>query len=135
MKKDIIFPKVEGVSVAIARKKNDISTDFDWHVYLINKNPFPITGVLITSKGYGFNGEEQQRTSTLHQLIMEIGSNSHAVIERIDPSVFHLTSEYWVSYYVDGDIYDKRFIFVPDSIIEENLRPIGELDLEGILHE
>jgi len=50
-------------------------------------------------------------------------------------ATFHLYSEYWVSYYIDGQIYDKKFIFVPDSITEENLIPIAQLGMEGILHD
>ena len=53
----------------------------------------------------------------------------------IDPEVFHLNNEYWVSYFIDNQVFDKKFIFVPDSIREENLILIDLLNLEGILHE
>jgi hypothetical protein len=133
MKKDIVFHRVQGVSLAVVRKKNE-EGEYDWYVYMLNKNPFSLTGVLVTSKGYGFKGEEKQKTSTLRHLITELPAEEYAMIERIDPSVFHLTSEYWVSYYVDGEIYDKKFLFVPDTIVEENLMPIEKLELEGVLH-
>jgi hypothetical protein len=40
-----------------------------------------------------------------------------------------------VSYYIGNQIFDKKFIFVPESIREENLIPIAQLELEGVLHE
>jgi len=133
MKKDIPFIPVNGVSVAVARKKN--LTDYEWYVYIINKNQFPITNILISSKGYGEKEGEVQKTSILRHLIEEMEPQSSAIIEPIDPAVFHLFNEYWVSYYVDGQIYDKKFIFVPDSISDNNLIKISHLELEGVLHE
>lgn len=133
MKKDIDFPKVEGVEVAIARKKIE-AEEYDWHVYLINRNNFVIENILITSKGYGQKDGEAQKTSTLRQMIEKVEQQSFVVIERIDPQVFHLSNEYWVSYYVEGQIYDKKFIFMPESIVEQNLTNIDFISLEGVLH-
>jgi len=39
-----------------------------------------------------------------------------------------------VSYYIGSQIYDKRFVFVPETICEENLVFIQELEKEGVLH-
>jgi len=133
MKKDIEFPKVEGVEVAIARKPV-ANEEYDWHVYLINRNDFELNNILVTSKGYGQKDGEAQKTSTIRQMIDKVGEQSFVVIERIDPQVFHLSNEYWVSYYVDGKIYDKKFIFMPESIVDNNLSQIDMLELEGILH-
>jgi hypothetical protein len=57
------------------------------------------------------------------------------MVETIDPAVFHLFNEFWVSYYIGDTIYDKKFIFVPGSITESNLSYIPQLDMKGILHE
>jgi hypothetical protein len=46
-----------------------------------------------------------------------------------------LNNEFWVSYFIGSQIYDKKFIFVPDSIIEENMMTIDPPGLEGVLHE
>ncbi len=134
MKKDINFLPVEGVQIVIARKKNDIG-DYAWHVYLINQNDVPIKTVFVTSKGYGLKNEEEQKTSTLRHYFVEIQPGAHEVVETIMPDVFHLNNEYWVSYFIDEQIFDKKFIFVPDSITEQNLVKIPALGLEGILHE
>lgn len=134
MKKDIEFPEVKNVQVAIARKQNEFG-EYEWAVFLMNKNPFVLKNIMITSTGYGTKDEEEQKTSTLRHFIDDIPANGFAQIERIDSSVFHLTNEYWVSYWVEGRLFDKRYIFVPETIVEHNLIPIALLEMEGILHD
>jgi hypothetical protein len=129
LKKDIDFSPVKNVHVVIAK------SDADWKVFLLNRREIAIENVMITSRGYGETKKEKQKTSILRHLIPSIRSNDFALIEPIDPTVFHLTNEYWVSYFVDGQVFDKKFIFLPDSIIEENLTTIEELDMKGILHD
>lgn len=134
MKKDINFLPVEGVQIVIARKEN-VSSGYDWQVFLINQNRVPIKTVFVTSKGYGQKNEEEQKTSTLRHFFVEVKPGAHEVVESIMPDVFHLNNEYWVSYFIGDQIFDKKFIFVPDSIVEENLVTVPALGLEGILHE
>lgn len=136
MKEDIVFPKVTGVSVAIARKLGP-EGEFDWAAYLINKNDRELTNILIATKGYGHDHGAPQKTSVLRHLIEKLAPHSAAVIERVDTSVFHLVNEYWVSYYIGEfgkDIYDKKFLFLPDTIVDQNIIFIPELELEGVLH-
>jgi hypothetical protein len=133
MKKDIEIPQVENVTLAIAREKN-LLDQHEWKVYLINNNSFPIENTLVASKGYGEKNGETQRTSTLRHFLDMVPAQSTVVIETIDPSVFHLNNEYWVSYYVGTQIYDKKFVFVPDTICDANISLIKELQLEGVLH-
>jgi hypothetical protein len=133
MIKDIDIPEVKNVTLAVARKKAIGERD-EWMVYLINNNDHPIENTLVASKGYGEKDGEHQKTSTLRHFLETVPPNSATLVEPIDPSVFHLNNEYWVSYYIDKQIYDKRFVFVPDSICEENLTFIKLLETEGVLH-
>lgn len=133
MIKDIKIPEVKNVTLAIARIKN-IGESYEWKVYLINNNDHPIENTLVASKGYGEKDGEQQRTSILRHYLDTIDANSAVLVEPIDPSVFHLNNEYWVSYYIGTQIFDKRFVFVPDAISEENISFIKELEMEGVLH-
>lgn len=138
MKKDIDFTPVTGIYVTIARRLNELNQP-EWHVYLINRNETPITNVFVTSKGY--SGDEanpntaQQRTSTLRHYFADIPAAQSVLVEPIMPDVFHLNNEYWVSYFIGNQLFDKKFIFVPDSVVEQNLVLIPELNLEGVLHE
>ena len=129
MIRDIKIPEVKNVTLAVARKKNEVGNE-EWKVYLINTNDFAIENTLVASKGYGEKDGEPQRTSILRHFLDMIPPNSATLVEPIDPSVFHLNNEYWVSYYVESQIFDKRFVFVPDSIREENLSFIKELEME-----
>jgi hypothetical protein len=133
MMKDIEIPEVKNVTLAIARQQA-IGESPEWKVYLINKNDHPIENTLVASKGYGEKDGEKQQTSVLRHFLETVPPNSAALIEPIDPAVFHLNNEYWVSYYIDKQIFDKRFVFVPDSIKEENLTFIKEIEMEGVLH-
>ncbi|WP_019989384.1 hypothetical protein [Rudanella lutea] len=135
MKKDIPFLPVEKIQVVVARKLNEVN-EYDWQVFLINQNQVPIHTVFVTSQGYGEQNDEKLKTSTLRHFFPQIEPGDHQLIETIMPNVFHLNNEYWVSYFIDNQIFDKKFIFVPDSIVEDNLVPVPALGgLEGILHE
>ena len=134
MIKDIVIPEVKNVTLAVARKKIIGESD-EWKVYLINNNNFTLENTLVASKGYGEKNGEKQNTSVLRHYLETVPTHGVALVEPpADPAVFHLNNEYWVSYYVGHAIFDKRFVFVPDTIFEENLTFIKELEQEGILH-
>lgn len=129
MKKDIDFIPVKNVHVAICKETDG------WRAYLLNRSDETIENVIISSRGYGEHQSEKQETTVLRHVIHSLNSKEFALIETIDESVFHLNNEYWVSYYIDGQVFDKKFIFLPDSIIEENLTTVAELEMQGILHD
>ena len=104
-------------------------------MFIINRSQEKLENVMITSKGYGEMDKEQQKTSVLRHMIPYLEPGMHALIEPIDASVFHLNNEYWVSYFINKQVYDKKFIFVPESIIEDHLVFIEELEMKGILHD
>src|SRR5262245_43716387 len=127
MKKDIEIPEVKHVTLAVAREQTP-GEKGEWKVFLINNNDHPIENTLVASKGYGEKNGEKQETSTLRHFLQTVAPHSAMLIEPIDPAVFHLNNEYWVSYYIDRQIFDKRFVFVPDSICEENMTFIKEIE-------
>ncbi|MBD8488389.1 hypothetical protein IFO69_06480 [Echinicola sp. CAU 1574] len=132
MKKDIEFHPVTGVKLAIAKEEIDGQTE--WGVYIINLNLIELKNLMITSKGYGFIEGQEKKTSTLRHMIEELGPQSIAKIEPIDPNLFVLNNEFWVSYYILDQIFDKKFVFVEGSMDSSNIHRIPELDLEGVLH-
>lgn len=132
MIKDIDFHPVTGLKLAIA--KEEINGSIEWGVYIINLNLIELTTVMITSKGYGILNGEEKKTSTLRHMIQELGAQSIAKVESIDPALFALTNEFWVSYYILDQIFDKKFIFVAGSMDPNNIIDIAELGLQGVLH-
>ncbi|PSR54789.1 hypothetical protein AHMF7605_15395 [Adhaeribacter arboris] len=133
MREDINFDPVEGVSIAVVNEPNEINVPV-WNVYLINQNNVYLDNVLVSSKGYGEYKGEEIKTSILRHMFEQIQPKSYAKIEPIDPAIFHIYNEYWVSYYIGRKIYDKKFVFVPDSIVEDNLIYIPLLGRKGVLH-
>lgn len=138
MKQDIPFDPVEGVSVAVLpAEDNALTPDGQplWQVYLLNHNAFPLQNVIVNANGYGQQEDgEKVRTSTLRYLFEEVPPRSAVPVEPLDPALFHLNNQYWVSYYRGPQIFDKKFIFVPDSIVPDNFTHIGLLDRVGVLH-
>ena len=130
MKKDIHFPEVEGVYISIVQDEEG-----GWKVYLLNRREDQLDTVMITSKGYGDKKGEAQKTSTLRHMIPHVEPGEYALIEPITEEVFHLTNEYWVSFYIKGQLYDKKYLFVPETIINDNLSYIEELGMKGVLHQ
>ncbi|TAE70945.1 MAG: hypothetical protein EAZ85_11255 [Bacteroidetes bacterium] len=137
MKKDIEFPQVEGVSVVIAREKNELEQD-EWKAYLVNDNEKELNTIFVTSQGYASSEagvDFPEKTSILRHAIPKLGAKDYAMIEIVTEEVFRLNNEFWVSYYIDEKLYDKKFIFLPFTIQEKNLQKIPILDMEGILHK
>jgi hypothetical protein len=133
MIKDIDIPEVKNVTLAVVKDAAP-GESADWKVFIINNNEYPIENTLVASTGYGERDGQKQKTSTLRHFLETVPAKGAALIEPIDPAVFHLNNEYWVSYYVGRQIFDKKFVFVPDTISETNFSFIKELEKEGVLH-
>ncbi len=127
MKGDIEYPEVRDVSVAA------VLEDAGWSVYLINQKNVRLEGVLVSSRGYGKIGDADVETSVLRHFLETIEPKSFVKIEPIMEDVFRLTNEYWVSFYIDGVIYDKKFIFLPETINSAFFTTVPIIEKKGVL--
>ena len=132
MKKDIPFPKVEDLAVAIVPEQEP-GDETGWSVYLVNMSDHELKTVIVTSKGYGQKEGEEVKTSTLRQLMGDIPAKTTVKIEGILEDVFGLTNEYWVSFWYDGKLHDKKYTFVRGSIAEVNFTKIPLLGKRGVM--
>lgn len=132
MKKDLPDNIVENISIAIVMESATPEAR-TWNVYLLNLKNEPVETVLISSKGYGIKDGQDVKTSILRHSMGDIAAHDFAFVEIIDEQVFGLTNEYWLSYYINGIIYDKKFIFVPESIVESNLTRIPLINKPGVM--
>src|ERR1700761_586055 len=132
MIKDIPENNVKDIAVAVALEGESIESK-TWYVYLINLKKEPIENVLITSKGYGEKDGEQVKTSTLRHMFPVVPAASFVLIEPIDEQTFGLNNEYWLSYYIGKEIYDKKFIFLPESIVEMNFIKLPVVNKLGVM--
>jgi hypothetical protein len=131
MRKDIHIPKVEDVSMAVVKETEGEMPE--WGVYLINKKDVDLKNIIVASKGYGTLNDQEVKTSTLRHFFDELSAKSFQKVEKIMPDVFGLNNEYMLTFYIDQLIYDRKYIFVPDSIVETNLIQIPLIDKPGIL--
>lgn len=132
MKADLPDNIVADISVAVVLESESPQGKV-WNVYLVNEKNVPIRNVLVSSKGYGTKDDREVKTSVLRHFIGDIEAGDYAKIEAIDEQVFGLTNEYWLSYYIDGTIYDKKYIFLPESIIDDNLIRVPVLNKPGVV--
>jgi hypothetical protein len=132
MIKDIPENIVKDIAIAVALEGENVESK-TWYVYLINLKNEPIENVLITSKGYGEKDGEQIKTSTLRHMFPEVKNSAFVLIEPIDEATFGLNNEYWLSYYIGKEIFDKKFIFLPESIVESNFIKLPIVNKPGVM--
>ncbi len=136
MLKDIPQTEVTNIAIAICpiQPSSNLTDEEElWNVYIINLKDEAIDNVIVNSKGYGSYKGELVKTSTLRQFLGTIESNSYMLIEPIQKKVFGLNNEYWVSFYIGREIFDKKFIFLPESITEEYFTTIPILNEKGVM--
>src|ERR1044072_6860460 len=131
MKKDISAPTVEDIVMAIVLEEENGKNV--WNVFLINLQIVPIRNVIVTSRGYGEINGEKRSTSTLRHFYEEIPDLEFTRVEPIMENTFGLTNEYWVSFYIDGQVYDKKYVFLPETISEKHFTKIPLLNVEGVM--
>ena len=134
MKEELLGPKVENVGVAVIQSINE-ENEKEYTVYLISLRDDIMEGIIVASTGYGENTVtgEKIKTSTLRHGIEVLLPNEIAKIEPIMPDGFGLSNEYWVSFWVEDVLYDKRFDFPAESLIEENFKYLDVFKRKGVL--
>ena len=133
MKKDIEIPIVENVYVAAVFNRWD-NDEQQWWIHLINDNTSPLENVVIQSRGYSdLDTKSGQKTATLRKVIQVLPAKSAAKLEPIMPEVFHLFNEYWVTFFEEGTLKDRKFIFGPHTIEAAIKEDLPVLKDKGIL--
>lgn len=127
MKKDIHIPVVSNIAIAIVKESEE------WYAYLINQNSFSLENVLISSKGYGTIHEKPKKTTFFSHYLGTIMAKSYQKIEMMCKDVFGLTNEFLLTYYLDNVIHDKKYIFLPESILIENKTKLPLMNKMGIM--
>lgn len=132
MLKDIPNLIAENIALAVVKELNKQQQE-EWNVYIINTGEKLLEGVLIASTGYGLINNEERKTTTLRHFIETLDSKTSQKVEMIVEDVFGLNNEYWVSYFSEQNMYDRKFIFLPETIKEENFTTVPILNKKGVL--
>ncbi|GAB4374589.1 MAG: hypothetical protein Kow0075_00370 [Salibacteraceae bacterium] len=132
MKSDIEFPTVRNVAVCATPRDEQLKPK-TWEVHVVNLNPHTLQHVLVSSHGYGIQNNAEVETSRLRFYFEQMPPKSHLHVELIPENLVGLSNEYWVSFYLGGKLFDKKYIFLPDSLIAENLISIPLINRPGVM--
>jgi hypothetical protein len=134
MKKDINILKVQDLAIAIApRTESEEDHDLFWDAWLINLRSQPLRSIIINSKGYGLIDDIPRKTSGMRYFWEEINGKTAVKIEPVHSKVLSLANEYWVSFVFDDYLYDKKYVFVPDSLRPEHLVTLPIVGKQGVM--
>jgi len=133
MKKDIEVQEVTDVYVAAVLEHGE-DQDGTWYIYFINDKDDMLESMMITSCGYLFteNGKEMV-SSTFRHKVGVVPSKTAIKIEVIDSQVFEIYNEYWVTFFNENRLMDRKFIFGPHTIDKNFLETLPVLKEKGIL--
>lgn len=129
LRKDIKIPESNGIYVGVAREKNEEFQAMEWNAYIINDRDITIEMILIVSKGF----DKEIKTSTMRHSVKVLSAKSFAKIEFLQEELLQLTNEFAVTYFADGKMYDKTFVFSENSIKESRLVELPIIKIPGIL--
>lgn len=133
MKKDIIIPEVENVFFAAVQEWSDDFMEKVWYAYLVNDSDFLIESVMVVSKAFGTIDGEMKKTSLLRHAFAEIPEVSVVKVEMIEKSVLALNNEFMLTFFMDGKLYDKKFVFKANSINETEVEEVPILFVDGVI--
>jgi len=131
VRKDIDIPEVNNVYVAAVKVYNESFKVDEWTAYLINDSDETIEMALIVSKGYN----KEKETSTIRHKLEKLHSKSFAKIEFIQEEVLALNNQFQVTFFAEGKMYEKNYLFRKNSINEKALREIPIIPNKGVLAE
>jgi hypothetical protein len=132
MLKDIKVENNVNVGVAIVKELND-SLEIIWNVFVVNLGDDKIVNVFITCKGYGLINGEEKETSLMRYFLDDIDPQTAIKVEPINPDLFELNNEYFVVFYQNGNMIDKKLTFKENTITEDNLVQVPVLNCLGVL--
>jgi len=132
MKKDIEMPEVSGVYLAVVGEEGKDGQN-TWNAYIVNDKSEPIENVFVSSKGYlkSLRGEES-KSSILRHFYKVIPAKSSQKIEVVIDDVLKLNNEYFVSFYIGNQLFDKKYVFLAETIKNENISFVPIIQKHGV---
>lgn len=131
MIKDIDFKKTEHIILAaVPVEEGDTE---DWRVLLVNLSDHKLEDVLVSSKGFGEKNDKKVETDDLRQRFEEIAPKAAATVELITKELKGINNQFWISYWAEGNLHDKKFVFLSESIIEDNMINVPVIGKKGVV--
>nr|WP_285903357.1 hypothetical protein [Arenibacter sp. H213] len=115
--------------MAAVHEWNEEFLEKNWNTYIINNRDTPIETVIAVSTGY----KGDQKTSTMRHGLGDIPAKSSKRIEVLQEEILAFTNEFFVTYFADNKLYEKRFVFEKNSIKEDNFITLPVMELDGVM--
>ncbi len=131
MLKDIQVDNNINVGVAIVRDLN-YDVEAEWTVFVVNLSNEPITNVMVTCKGYGNIDGEHKETTTMRYFLNDMEAQMAIKVEPINPDLFVLDNEYFLTFFQGGEMHDKKIIFKANTITDKNFEIVEVVLQPGI---
>ena len=129
MKKDIHFPEVKDVYIAVVHEYNEVYRAYDWNAYIINYKSVALDMVIVVTKG----SSRDKITTTFRKKIDALPAKSFAKIEMIQEAVLSMNNVFNLSFFEDNKLFEKCFEFQKNSIHKQALKDIPLMGMKGVL--
>lgn len=129
MRKDIEFPEVKEIYIAAVKEWDEAFLNQSWNIYLINNSNLTMEVTIVVSRG----SKGDRKTATLRHGLGILEPKTHRKVEFIAEEVIPFKNEFLLSFFANGKLYDRTFVFEPYTIKDENLKTIPLLESEGVL--
>lgn len=132
MNKDIEIKEVKDIAIGIVPGEPDENGKTTWNVCFINLKDHAVENVLVNASGEGIVNGKEVKTSVMRYLLGTVPAKSYKKIEIIIDESVAITNRYWVSFFEDGAMLDKKYIFPPGSINQEMMTIVPLLNVAGV---
>jgi hypothetical protein len=132
MKKDIIIPEVANVHIAAFQEWNDDFMENSWYAYLINDTDDLLEMAMVVSRAYGLINGEERKTGTFRHAFAKVAPRTAVKVELLENNVLQLNNEFLLSYFSNGQLFDKTFVFSTHSIDVKNVSILPIINKEGV---
>tara|TARA_R110002072_G_scaffold174802_19_gene330587 strand:+ start:6465 stop:6860 length:396 start_codon:yes stop_codon:yes gene_type:complete len=129
MRKDIEIPEVKEIYIVAVKEWDEAFLNQSWNIYLINNSSLTMEVTIVVSRG----NDGDRKTATLRHGLGILEPKTLRKVEFIAEEVLSFKNEFLLSFFANGQLYDRTFVFEPYSIKDKNLKAIPLLGKEGVL--
>jgi len=133
MKKDIIIPEVENVYIVAIKEWNEDFGENSWYAYIFNNSSEKLEMAMVVSSASGMINNEERKTGSFRHAFNEVLPESAIKVELLENNVLQLNNHFMLTYFLNGKLYDKNFIFEANSINEENTTELHSINRLGVI--
>lgn len=135
MKKDIIIPVVKDVFMAAVYEWNEEFASHAWYAYLINKSELPLEAIMIISQAEGTIDAELRKSTLFRHAFPRLEAGASIKVELLDENIFQLDNRFMVTFFSEGTLFDKNYIFPANTISVDHVVDLDNNSHQGILSQ